>query len=276
MSQFATTLRMMGLTLLMSLAFITQGSAAPKGRKAPKARKASPLLVQGKNAIQIIKDVRKRLWDQSSKGEMEMKIVRPSWQRALKMKIWMKGADYSFVRILTPQRERGIASLKRKSQMWNYMPRAAMVIKVPASMMLSSWMGSDFTNDDLIRASDILTDYTATISTQKTKKGVKQAAITLVPKPDAPVVWGKIVMWVRTKDLQPMSQEYFNEKGKKLRIMEFLDHKMMGGRLFPSKLRMRVLSKPGHRTEMKYLSMQFNQRISRRVFTLRNLKKKNW
>ena len=151
-----------------------------------------------------------------------------------------------------------------------------MVIKIPSSMMMSPWMGSDFTNDDLVRSSDLVRDYKVRLLHIATRKGSKQAAVLLRPKPNAPVVWGKLILWVRTKDLQPMSQEYYNERGKLMRVMTFSHHKKMGGRLFPTVMRMKDLSKPGNLTEIKYLSIAFNQRISRRTFTLRNLKKKNW
>ena len=142
--------------------------------------------------------------------------------------------------------------------------------------MLSSWMGSDFTNDDLVRSSDLLRDYTGTITKKQKKDGIEQAKVVLIPKPDAPVVWGKLVIWVRTKDLLPTRQEYYNERGKLMRVMEFLKYKKMSGRLYPSVMKMKSLSKPGFSTELHSLSINFNQKINRRIFTQRNLKKRSW
>ena len=240
----------------------------------PKIKTKVTLL--GKTAEQIIQEVQKRLQGDSSYSVITMKIVRPRWTRTLKMKSWSKGLDYSFVRLLSPQRERGIASLQRGKNMWNYLPRAAMVVRIPESMMFSSWMGSDFTNDDLIGISSIVRDYTASLIKTITSNGIKKAAIQLKPKPNVAVVWGKLIMWVRVKDLQPLKQEYYNEKGKLVRYMEFAEHKMMGGRLFPSVMRIKTIAKPKNITELRYLSIKFNKKISRRIFTLQNLRKKNW
>jgi len=205
-----------------------------------------------------------------------MKIVTPRWQRTLKMKFWIKGKKFAFIRILSPQRERGTASLKRKMQMWNYLPRAEMVIKIPPSMMMGSWMGSDFTNDDLVRASNVSRDYHARILSTSSKGGVKLATIELKPKPKAPVVWGKIVVTMRVSDLLPVRYDYYNEKGKKIRVMKYSDIKKMDDRKVPTRMVLKTLSKPGHRTELRWTSMKFNRSIPRRIFTLRHLKSKNW
>lgn len=264
------------LTLIFLSFWLSSPLSSAHAKPPTRPPEKEELRIQGKTATQIIADVRKRLWDQSSVGEIEMTITRPSWKRALRMKIWGQGDEYSFVRILSPARERGVASLKRKEQMWNYMPRAEMVMQIPSSMMLSSWMGSDFTNDDLVRSSDLLRDYQARIRKIVTKDGVSQAELVLKPRPQAPVVWGKLVLWVRSADLQPLRQEYYNEEGKMMRVMEFEQHKIMGGRLFPTHLRMKDLNRPGHQTEMKYISISFNQTIPSQIFTLRHLKKKSW
>lgn len=240
------------------------------------AHAAPPQTIQGKTATQIIQDVNRRLEGRSSQGDMEMKIVTPRWQRTLRMKIWSKGLDYSFVRILSPQRERGMASLKRKEQMWNFLPRAAMVMRIPPSMMGSSWMGSDFTNDDLIKGSNLVRDYSAKIQRVKGKGEQERAEVELIPRPNAPVVWGKLTIWVRTKDMMPLEQNYFDDKGRLIRKMTFSDFKQMGDRIFPTVMKMQNLQKPGHHTTMIYHKIQFNKDISSSTFSLRNLKKKSW
>lgn len=268
-----------GLSILFLGAFslvFWVGSAWGKEKKvAPKAAKGK-LLLGGKTASQVIKEMDKKLQGKSSRGEIEMKIITPRWKRTLRMKMWSKGLDYAFVRILKPSRERGMASLKRKFQMWNYLPRAEMVVKIPPSMMMGSWMGSDFTNDDLVRASNVDRDYHAKILKVTMRGGVKQGQILLKPKPNAPVVWGKLIVWVREADSLPTRQEYYNEKGKLVRVMTFSDIKKMDDRKIPTRMEMRTLSKPGHRTVMRYITMRFGLSVKRKVFTLRNLKRKNW
>ena len=231
---------------------------------------------KGKTAAQLIKKMDRILQGRSSKTTLEMKIVTPRWKRTLRMKAWTKGLKFSFVRILSPQRERGTASLKRGKKMWNYLPRAHMVIKIPPSMMMSSWMGSDFTNDDLVKSSNVSRDYNSSITKIVKKKGQKLLVIELKPKPAAPVVWGKILVWLRAKDNLPVKQVFFDEKGKKVRIMSFHDFKKMDDRVIPAVMRMKPLNKPGHMTEMRYLKMKFNTVISSRVFRRSHLKKRNW
>ncbi len=255
--------------LLAIFLLSSQPTLAKKTAKAPQK-------INGKTVLEILKDVQDRLQGKSFYALLKMKIIRPRWTRTLKMKSWSRGIDYSFVRILSPQRERGIASLQRGKNLWNYLPRAAMIVRVPESMMFSSWMGSDFNNDDMIGVSSIVRDYNHSLLKITTKNGVKQIGILLTPKPNAAVVWGKLVIWVRYKDFQPLKEEYFNEKGKLVRYMELEKHKMMDGRLFPTLIRMRTIAKPKYITELHYLSVKFHKKIPKRIFTLRNLKRKNW
>ena len=258
---------------LVGLLFVGMSVMSVDAQKAPPQ---GELKLNGKTAQEVIKEMDRKIQGESSVGTFEMKIVTPRWQRSMKMKVWSQGLDFAFVRILSPQRERGTASLKRKQEMWNYLPRAEMVVKIPPSMMMGSWMGSDFTNDDLVKSSNIDRDYTAKIAEVTMKDGVKQGKCELIPKPNAPVVWGKLVVWVRAEDYLPTLQEYYDEHGKLIRVMIFSDFKKMHDRVVPTQMEMKTLSKPGNRTIMRYLDIRFNESIPSKVFTLRNLKAKSW
>ncbi len=245
-------------------------------KKGNKGKKGEELKLNGKTAIQLIRESEDKIRGKSSITVFKMKIIRPSWTRTLKMKAWSYGLDYDFVRILYPQRERGIAFLKIKTQMWNYLPKADMVIKIPPSMMLSSWMGSDFTNDDVVRASSLIRDYTPKLVRIEERGGEKLGVIELTPKPNSPVVWGKILIWIRASDSLPVREEFYTEKGKLVRVMTFSKFRKMDDRVIPTLMRMENLLKKGYITELEILKVKFLDRLPKKIFTLRHLKKKNW
>ncbi len=157
--------------------------------------------------------------------------------------------------------------------MWNYFPKINKVMNIPPSMMMGSWMGSDFTNDDLVKESSFLRDYNASLIN---KEGTDQNYyyIELIPKSETATVWGKIIITVRKDDYIPVRQVYFDEKGKKMRIMEYRDIKLFGKRKLPAVLEMTPLNKEGHKTIIRYLDVSFDVKLDRGIFTLRNLQKK--
>ena len=130
-----------------------------------------------------------------------MKIVRPDWERAVTMKSWTKGTTYALILITSPAKEKGQVFLKRDKEMWNWVPSIERMIKIPPSMMMQSWMGSDFTNDDLVKESTFKDDYTSNISFEGVREGKKIYEITSIPNPDAAVVWGKVVTVMEQKNL---------------------------------------------------------------------------
>ena len=142
---------------------------------------------------EILDKVEKLLWGSTVQGEYEMTIATPRWQRTIGLRLWMDRPRRSFVRIVSPAKEAGIGSLRIGTEMWNYLPNVERIVKIPPSMMLQPWMGSDFTNDDLVKESSILEDYTHEVigTVQLDSETVVQ--IEAVPKPDAAVVWGRIV-----------------------------------------------------------------------------------
>ena len=108
----------------------------------------------------IVKKMDQLYRSETSHAEMEMQIATPHWERTLAMTVWTKGMDHTFIRITAPKKEQGVATLRIGNEMWNYLPKTNKVMKIPPSMMMGSWMGSDFTNDDLVKESSMLNDYT--------------------------------------------------------------------------------------------------------------------
>ena len=205
----------------------------------------------------------------SSKATMTMDIETPNWQRSMTLVSWSKGMDFTLVRIQSPKKEKGIATLKRENEMWNFFPKANQVIKVPPSMMMGSWMGSDFTNDDLVREESLAEEYEVTLTEDD-----KFYHLSLVPREDTITVWGKIEFTVDKANLLPVKEVFFNEEGEAMREMVFSKVTDFDGKLLPAVLELRPLNKSGHKTRIIYDELTFNVEISDSIFTLRNLKKK--
>jgi len=214
-----------------------------------------------------------KMWrGESSIGTYLMKIKTTHWERSLRIKSWTKGLDNTLIRIEYPKKEKGVSTLKVKNNLWNYLPKIKRVIKVPSSLMMGSWMGSHFTNDDLVKESTLVDDYHHRITFEGEREGQDVYEITLFPKEEAAVVWGKIVILIRKKDLIPLNEEFFDEKEKPVRKMIFSDVKKMGGRLLPSKMTVIPYDKLGESTEVTYVEIAFDMEIPDTFFSLRNLK----
>jgi len=222
----------------------------------------------------IVAAVESRLWGKTVLGQYEMTITTPYWNRTLKLRMWMRRPNKSFVRILSPAKEAGIGSLRIKSEMWNYLPKVERVIKIPPSMMLQPWMGSDFSNDDLVKESSMVNDYTHKIVATENIDGTEVYRVISTPKPDAAVVWGIIVYLVRKSDLMPLRQEYVDERGQTIKILTFSKIRKFGDRELPSEWEMRPTQKPGNVTRIRVVDVVFDKPIKDSIFTLRNLRRR--
>ena len=209
----------------------------------------------------------------SAHGKMTMKVTTVHWTRELSLEFWSKGKERSLIRILAPQKEKGTTTLKVGKEMWNYLPKVDRVIKVPSSMMGGSWMGSHFTNDDLVKESRMAEDYDTAISFEGTREGAEVIELSSIPKKDAAVVWGKVVTLVRKADLIPVKVDYYDEDLHLARRMTFSDVKKMGGRLLPTVLRVVPTDKPNESTEIVYHQVEFDVDLPDNLFTLRNLQR---
>jgi outer membrane lipoprotein-sorting protein len=224
------------------------------------------------SAAEIIDRVDRILRGESSHGTATMEVVTENWERSMTMEIWSLGTEYSLIRIAAPKSEEGTATLKAGDDIWNYLPRVDRTIKIPASMMMGAWMGSHFTNDDLVRESRLIEDYDIEIAFDGGREGVEVWEFELTPKPEAPVVWGSIRYQVRKADLMPLWARYYDEDGALVRTMTFSDFRMLGGRLVPVVMEVRPENKPNERTGVRYIELEFNIAIDRDFFSLRALR----
>ena len=209
----------------------------------------------------------------SSYAVMEMKIVTPHWERTLELEAWSEGLDKTFILINSPPRERGTATLRIDNEMWNYLPKTDKVMKIPPSMMMGSWMGSDFTNDDLVKQTTLQEDYDYRIV--ELDGGVEgEVYLELVPKEDTPSVWGKIVIAVREEDYLPVWQKFYDERGKLMRVMNFREIKTIGGRVLPTVMELIPQTDDGQYTIVRYIEGEFDIDLPSEIFTLRNLQRR--
>ena len=223
---------------------------------------------------EIIDRAQTAIWGTTLQAQLTMTVATPRWTRTLELTAAIERPRRSFIRILAPPKEAGIGSLRIGAEMWNYLPTVERTIKIPPSMMLQPWMGSDFTNDDLVKESSLLNDYTHRTTGTDTAAGTRVWVVESTPKPDAAVVWGKIVSRVRRTDFLPVREEYYDERSTLVRVMTFSDIKMLGGRLVPTRWEMRPSSKPGNVTTVVMSRATFDAPIPSDVFTQRNLEKR--
>lgn len=208
----------------------------------------------------------------SSIVEMTIKTTRPGWSRSMDIKTWTKGTDYSVILIQSPEKDKGVAFLKRKKEVWNWMPSLERVIKLPPSMMSQSWMGTDFTNDDLVKESSVINDYDHSIIGDTVIDNRSCYIIRMIPKPQAAVVWGKLIVCIDKKDFIELHTRFYDEEGQLINIMNAYDVKMMDGRLIPTRFEMIPADKKNHKTEMIYRNVQFNKPIEDSFFTTEKIK----
>ena len=240
-------------------------TATPEGPSAPKL--GDPAFVP--YLLDRIDDLHR---GGSSHGLMQMKVQTKNWARSMAMESWSLGEDYSLVRILEPKKERGTATLKARDDLFTYLSKTGRTIKITGAMMGGSWMGSHFTNDDLVRGTRLASAFNTTVAEGPAVDGQPTYALTLLPKPDAPVVWGKVEIIVRKSDLMPARQVFYDEDGAPARRLEFSEYRKVGERSFPARMLMTPLDRPGEYTEIRYAKIEFDTGLKRDFFTLQRLK----
>ncbi len=224
--------------------------------------------------LEIIDRVDRMMRGDSSRGVATMEVVTEHWERRMTMEIWSLGTDYSLIRLRAPQREAGTATLKAEDDIWNYLPKVDRTIKVPASMMGGAWMGSHFTNDDLVKDSRLIDDYDVEIAFEgDDPDGVSVWEFRLTPKPEAAVVWGSIEYRVRQDDYMPLWTKFYDEDGELARTMEHGAFTEFSGRLVPGTMDMYPADKPDERTTVHYEELEFDIDLDPSYFSLRNLQR---
>lgn len=267
-----------GLSLLVLAAFIALSTlitsslfpAAATSKTPPEPETTDPTAQFSMDSAEdLLRKVDALYRADTGQSRIRMQIVTPNWERTLEMQSWSEGQENTFIRILAPKKDRGVSTLKLGNEMWNYFPKIDKVIKVPPSMMMSSWMGSDFTNDDLVKESSLADDYE---TTREDREGL--IYLSLVPREQTVTVWGKIEVVVDAATLMPVEQSYYNERGEKVRVMSFLEPRDFGGVMLPSRMEMVPLNKQGHKTVIYYDELRLNVELGDDVFTMRNLKRR--
>lgn len=225
------------------------------------------------NAREIVKKAEDNLRGTTSQAEMIIRIERPTWSREMVMKSWSKGKNYAMILITEPAKEKGTVFLKREKEVWNWIPSIERVIKMPPSMMSQSWMGTDFTNDDLVKEASGADDYTHTLLGEEVKEGRMCYKIEMIPNPNAPVVWSKVMVWIDKKDYLQLRSESYGEEGELVNTMQASEIKQLGGRIFPTRMDMIPADKKGNKTVLIYKSMVFDNPIQDDFFSTQNIKK---
>lgn len=233
------------------------------------------MITQGQSAVDIIKKVEQTMRGNSNYSELKMTIVRPDWTREMTMKSWAKGEDYALIQITGPARDKGTMFLKRKNELWNWQPRISKTIKMPPSMLTQSWMGSDFSNDDLVRQSSFIEDFEHERLADQTIEGRDCYVVQLTPKEGVPVVWGSIKFWIDKKDYLQMKSEFYDEDEYLVSTIAFSKIKNMGGRPIPTVLTVTPAEDEDNKTIIEYLSLEFNKQYEDSFFTIQNMKRIN-
>jgi hypothetical protein len=228
---------------------------------------------QRQKAERIIGEIDDMWRGESSHGVISMRVQTRNYTRTMRMEAWSKGKDYSLVRIVLPLKEKGTATLKTKNEIYTYLPQTDRTIRLNSGMMMGSWMGSHFTNDDLVKESRLLDDYSAEVTFEGVRNGKSIIEFTLLPKPEAAVVWGKVALTVVDGKI-PLKETYYDEEMQVARTLDFSAVKDLSGRTVPSVLHMTPADKPDEFTEIIYESIRFNMNLDGSLFSIASLRRK--
>jgi len=226
-----------------------------------------------KRAKEILREVDDMWRGASSHTILTMQVKTSHYSRNMRLEGWSKGKEKTLVRILTPLKEKGTATLKSGSNIYSYLPRTDRTIRLTSGMMMGSWMGSHFTNDDLVKESRMEEDYDPAVSFEGRRDNQDIIEFTLIPKPDAAVVWGKVVLTVLTDGYLPLTQYYYDEDMDIARTITFNKIKQMAGRPRPTVMRVVPADKPNEYTELVYEKMEMDIKLSDAFFSLSHLKR---
>ena len=205
-------------------------------------------------------------------ADMTITIVRPKWERTMRLKSWTKDKDYSLIYLKSPKKDDGTTFLRREKEMWNYIPRIERTIKLPPSMMMQSWMGTDFSNDDLVKQSSIIEDFTHILDGDSVILDRKCWKLILKAKEEAAVVWGKMEIWIDQKDYLQLRTNFYDEDGYLINVMQVKEVQKMGGRVIPKIMEMFPADQKDKKTIMNYNSIMFDAQLPVNIFSLNQIK----
>lgn len=251
------------------IVFIAFMFAPANASSAPTSATKDPARVE-----RLVKEIDELWRGASSHAQATMRVKTSHYDRKLQIQAQTKGRKRTLIRIVAPKNEEGSATLKSDKEIYSYLPKTDRTIQLTSSMMMSPWMGSHFTNDDLARDSSLVDDYEKEISYEGNRAGENIVEITLRPKPDAPVVWGKMVITTRASDNMPLREDYFDEEMKLVRVMYLSEIKVLGGRKLPTVERIVPADKPQEFTELVYEKLEFNTQVEDSYFSLAQLRRR--
>lgn len=223
------------------------------------------------DAREIVRRMEEQMRGESLYSELIMETIRPRYTREIAMKSWSLNEEYALIYITAPARDEGTAYLKRGDEIWNYVPAIDRTVKMPPSMMSQAWMGSDFSNDDLVRGISNVDDYRHTLLRQEQVDGHQSYVIEMIPKPEAPVIYDKVIQWVTVEHYLPVRTENYDEFGDLVSTIHFREIQEMDGRMIPSVVEMVPENKSGHRTILTTVKADYNIDLSPSFFSLQNL-----
>lgn len=222
---------------------------------------------------EIIQKAEDRLRGTTSISTMTITTVRPKWKRVMEVKNWSDGYDFSATLVLSPAKDKGSVYLKRYNEIWNYVPSIERTVKMPPSAMSQSWMGTDLTNDDLVRETSLKDDFDKKITGSETLEGYECHVIELTPKKDVLAIWGKVIIWISKKEYLQLKTEFYDEDNKLINTIVSREIKDMGGKLMPTVMVVIPADKKGHKTIMRYTSIEFDVEIPPETFTTQYMKR---
>ena len=228
---------------------------------------------QNLTATEIVKRTDDNRRGKSSFSEITMTIVRPTWTREIGIKSWALGTDFSLTLIISPARDRGQTFLKRGRDLWNWQPSINRMIRMSSSVMGQSWMGSDFTNDDMIRESSIVNDYTHALAGRERVREFDCFKIILTPKEDAAVVWGKVITWISVNDFVEIKTEFYDEDDFLVNTFNSFDIKSFGRRRIATRMEVIPAERPNQKTVMTITNQEFDIDINEDFFSQQNMRR---
>jgi outer membrane lipoprotein-sorting protein len=211
--------------------------------------------------------------EKTSISTMAMTIVRPTWERTIEFRNWTSGKQYALTLITAPAKEKGQTFLKRENEMWNWNPTIGRLIKLPPSMMSQGWMGSDYTNDDILKESSVVEDYDHQLLREEMLNGRLCYVIKMIAKEEAAVIWGYQIRWIDEKDFLFLKSELYDEDGYLVRTETGSEIKSMDGRLIPSRIELVPANEENQKTILEIKDIQFNAPIQDSFFSQQNMKR---
>jgi outer membrane lipoprotein-sorting protein len=224
------------------------------------------------DARAILERTQENLQGASVYAELEIEIIREDWTRRVELNTWSLRGDYALVFVTAPERERGTAFIKNQEEVWNYQPNIDRAIKLPTSMMMQSWMGSDFSNDFLLQKSSILDDYVHTYEGKEQVSGRQCHKITLIPRSESDIIWGRIETWIDVKEDVQLKTAFFDEDGLLVNTVIGKEIKPFDGKMMPSVIEIEPADGDGEITRVRYKTLSFRPDIDPSLFTVEHVK----